>query len=86
MAAVRSFLRSTTVRSAAAKLSSAAKTPSFRVSAPKPLPHRIFRCPVELSACLQTVQPFYSVTASAFVTSSSFVPSCRSYGCLPEGN
>ncbi|MFS7986738.1 hypothetical protein Hanom_Chr11g01013811 [Helianthus anomalus] len=84
-AAVRSFLRSTSVRSAAAKLSTAAKTPTFRSSAPKPLPHRIFRCPVELSVCLQAVQPFHTVTASALITSSSFITSCRSYGCLPEG-
>ncbi|KAI7741759.1 hypothetical protein M8C21_000603 [Ambrosia artemisiifolia] len=85
-AAVRSFLRSTSVRSAAGKLSSAAKTPTIRSSAPKPHPHRIFRCPVELSVCLETVQPFCSVTVPPLMTS-TFVLSCRSYyGCLPEGS
>ncbi|KAI3694032.1 hypothetical protein L1987_76990 [Smallanthus sonchifolius] len=85
MAGVRLFTRSISVSSAAARLSSGAKTSPGRLSATKPLSHRIFRCPVELSVCLETVQPFRTVTASALMPS-MLILSCRSYGCLPEGS
>ncbi|KAI3728640.1 hypothetical protein L6452_17279 [Arctium lappa] len=84
-AAVRLFIRSTSVRSAAARLSSGVKTSPIRLSATKPLSHRIFRCPVELSVCLETVQPFQAVTSSALMNSMLII-SRRSYGCLPEGS
>ncbi|KVH95844.1 hypothetical protein Ccrd_002066, partial [Cynara cardunculus var. scolymus] len=82
-AAVRSFIRSTSVRSAAARLSSGVKTSPIRLSATKPSSHRIFRCPVELSVCLETVQPFQAVTSSALMNS-MLILSRRSYGWLPE--
>lgn len=43
------------------------------------------RCPVEMSACLETMQPFHSVTASALMTS-MLTLSRGGYGWLPEGN
>ncbi|KAI3698295.1 hypothetical protein L2E82_41742 [Cichorium intybus] len=82
-AAVRLFLRSTSVRNAAARLSSGAKTSSFRFPTAKPISHRIFRCPVELSVCLETEQPFHAVTSSALMTS-MLILSRRTCGWLPE--
>nr|GEZ91048.1 hypothetical protein [Tanacetum cinerariifolium] len=70
--------------SAAARLSSAAKSSStFRSIPRKPISHRIFRCPVELSVCLETFQPFHTVTASALMTS-MLTQSPRSYAWLSE--
>ncbi|XP_024991205.1 protein NUCLEAR FUSION DEFECTIVE 6, chloroplastic/mitochondrial-like isoform X1 [Cynara cardunculus var. scolymus] len=89
-AAARSFLRSTSVRNAAARISSEAKckgapSPSpFRFSTTKPLSHRIFRCPVEMSVCLETMQPFHTATASALMTS-MLTLSRQGYGWLSEG-
>ncbi|XP_024991206.1 protein NUCLEAR FUSION DEFECTIVE 6, chloroplastic/mitochondrial-like isoform X2 [Cynara cardunculus var. scolymus] len=88
-AAARSFLRSTSVRNAAARISSEAKckgapSPSpFRFSTTKPLSHRIFRCPVEMSVCLETMQPFHTATASALMTS-MLTLSRQGYGWLSE--
>nr|KAJ0189669.1 hypothetical protein LSAT_V11C800443790 [Lactuca sativa] len=88
-AAARTFFRSTSVRNAAARISSEAKCKSapspsaFRFPTTKPLSHRIFRCPVEMSACLETMQPFHSVTASALMTS-MLTLSRGGYGWLPE--
>ncbi|KAL8249182.1 hypothetical protein R6Q59_006050 [Mikania micrantha] len=88
--AARSFLRSTTVRNAAASISSRSKckaghsSSSFRFSATKPISHRIFRCPVEMSVCLATMQPFHTATASALMTS-KLTLSRWGYGWLPEG-
>ncbi|CAL5391544.1 unnamed protein product [Camellia sinensis] len=85
-AAARSFFRSTPVRNAAAKLASEAKAArsSFRPSTPKPLSQRIFRCPVEMSACVDSMQPFHTATASALMTSMLSI-SRHSCGWLPEG-
>ncbi|KAJ0668223.1 hypothetical protein HanPI659440_Chr17g0686661 [Helianthus annuus] len=89
-AAARSFFRSTSVRNAAARISSEAKckagaAPSpFRFSTTKPLSHRVFRCPVEMSVCLETMQPFHTATASALMTSMLTV-SRTGYGWLPQG-
>nr|XP_043607512.1 protein NUCLEAR FUSION DEFECTIVE 6, mitochondrial-like isoform X1 [Erigeron canadensis]XP_043607513.1 protein NUCLEAR FUSION DEFECTIVE 6, mitochondrial-like isoform X2 [Erigeron canadensis] len=82
IAAVRSFTRSTSVRSAAARLSSGTRTPIFRLPSTRP---RIFRRPVELSACLETVLPFHTVTASALMTSMLHL-SHPIYASLPEGS
>ncbi|KAD3641986.1 hypothetical protein E3N88_31210 [Mikania micrantha] len=82
-AVVRLISRSTSVRRAAGGPFSGAKASPFRFSAPMPLSHRIFRCPVELSVCLETVQPVHTVTASALMAS-TFILSRRSYDWLPE--
>ncbi|XP_028108549.1 protein NUCLEAR FUSION DEFECTIVE 6, chloroplastic/mitochondrial-like isoform X1 [Camellia sinensis] len=86
-AAARSFFRSTPVRNAAAKLASEAKAARspFRPSTPKPLSQRIFRCPVEMSACVDSMQPFHTATASALMTSMLSI-SRHSCGWLPEGD
>ncbi|KAK9065313.1 hypothetical protein SSX86_016696 [Deinandra increscens subsp. villosa] len=85
--AARSFLRSSTVRNTAARISSEAKckagSSSFRFSTTKPSSHRIFRSPVEMSVCLSTMQPFHTVTASALMTS-MLTLSRQGYGWLPQ--
>ncbi|XP_073268516.1 protein NUCLEAR FUSION DEFECTIVE 6, mitochondrial isoform X1 [Populus alba] len=89
-AAARSFLRSTATRtSAAARLASAPKPGSkpasspFRISKESPLSHRIFRSPVEMSCCVETILPYHTATASALLNSMLSV-SRRSYGWTPE--
>ncbi|CAH1414618.1 unnamed protein product [Lactuca virosa] len=85
-AAARLFIRSTSARNAAAsRFSSGAKTSLFRIQTTKPLSHRIFSCPAELSICLETVQPFHGVTASALMTS-MLTLSRRTCGWIPEGS
>ncbi|XP_038682353.1 protein NUCLEAR FUSION DEFECTIVE 6, mitochondrial-like isoform X2 [Tripterygium wilfordii] len=84
-AAARCVLRSASVRSAAARLasrgSSAKAAPSpFRTSGSKPLTHRAFRCPVEMSSCVETLLPYHTATASALMTSMLSITR-RSYGC-----
>ncbi|GJT23929.1 hypothetical protein Tco_0893866 [Tanacetum coccineum] len=85
-AAARSFFRSASIRSAAARASSHAKSTrsTFRTINQKSLSHRIFSSPVELSACLESLQPFHTATASALMTS-MLTLSQRGYGWLPEG-
>ncbi|XP_024986113.1 protein NUCLEAR FUSION DEFECTIVE 6, chloroplastic/mitochondrial-like isoform X1 [Cynara cardunculus var. scolymus] len=85
-AAARSVFRSSSVRSAAARVSSQAKAPRspFRIGRQNSLPNCIFRCPVEMSACLESLQPFHNATASALMTS-MLTLSQRGYGWLPEG-
>ncbi|XP_076889095.1 protein NUCLEAR FUSION DEFECTIVE 6, mitochondrial-like [Bidens hawaiensis] len=85
MSAVRLFTRSTSVRNAAAKISSGVKTTVPRLPATKPLSHRIFSCPVELSVCLETVQPFRTVTEPGLMPS-VLVLSRSSYCWIPEGS
>ncbi|KAL8227094.1 hypothetical protein R6Q57_016926 [Mikania cordata] len=85
-AAVRSIFRSSSIRSAAARSFSQAKAARspFRIGSQNSLSNRIFRCPVEMSACLESLQPFHTATASALMTSMLSL-SQRSYGWLPEG-
>ncbi|XP_071721050.1 protein NUCLEAR FUSION DEFECTIVE 6, mitochondrial-like isoform X3 [Rutidosis leptorrhynchoides] len=85
-AAARNVFRSASVRNAAARMASKPKPARSPFSIPgrNSLNQRIFRCPVEMSACLESMQPFHSVTASALMTS-MLTLSQNGYGWLPEG-
>ncbi|KNA25080.1 hypothetical protein SOVF_009800 isoform B [Spinacia oleracea] len=88
--AARSFLRSTTTaRSAVPRFAAASKpksntfSPSFNLPKQKNLSApRIFRSPVELSCCVESLLPYHTATASALLTSMLSV-ACRS-GWTPE--
>ncbi|CAK9154847.1 unnamed protein product, partial [Ilex paraguariensis] len=82
--AARSVSLSTSARNAA-RLASEAKAgrSPFRMKTRHPLSSRILRCPVEMSACVETMQPYHTATASALMTSMLTI-SRRGYGCLPE--
>ncbi|KAK6919633.1 hypothetical protein RJ641_015537 [Dillenia turbinata] len=87
-AAARSVFRSTSTRTAAAAVRAAshAKPPrsTFRIpSSNQPLFNRFFRCPAELSVCIESMLPHHTATASALMTSMLSI-SQRSYGWLPE--
>ncbi|KAJ9136128.1 hypothetical protein P3X46_033236 [Hevea brasiliensis] len=88
-ATARSFLRSTanrTVRLASGPKPGLRSQPAlspFRISKQGPLSHRIFRSPVEMSCCVETMLPYHTATASALLTSMLSV-SRRSYGWTPE--
>ncbi|KAM5588157.1 protein NUCLEAR FUSION DEFECTIVE 6, mitochondrial-like [Rosa sericea] len=90
--AARSVLRSTASRTTQlrSRLAFAAKTKPVAspFSIPKQnqnlLSHRIFRSPVELSCCVETLLPYHTATASALLTSKLEV-SQRSYVLIPEG-
>ncbi|KAF9600282.1 hypothetical protein IFM89_005868 [Coptis chinensis] len=76
----RSFLRSTTFRTA----SKATRCP-FQLPKQNPLASRIFRSPVELSCVVKTLLPFHTATTSTLLTSMLFV-SQPDLGWLPEGS
>ncbi|KAI3818721.1 hypothetical protein L1987_12537 [Smallanthus sonchifolius] len=73
--AARSVFRS--VRTAAFRISAGAKpnassagSSPFRIPSQKPLSHRIFRSPVEMSCVhVESMLPFHTATASALLTS-----------------
>ncbi|KAF8031181.1 hypothetical protein BT93_D0400 [Corymbia citriodora subsp. variegata] len=76
MSAARSLLRSpslrtsaSTARSAASALKPGPARSPFRIPAQKPMTHRIFRSPVEMSSCLESMLPYHTATASALLTS-----------------
>ncbi|XP_061341586.1 protein NUCLEAR FUSION DEFECTIVE 6, mitochondrial-like isoform X2 [Gastrolobium bilobum] len=88
MSAARSFLRSAASRAAGvANLAAGARaTPSrspFRIPKQSSISNRIFRSPVELSCCVESMLPYHSATASALMTSMLSV-SRHSYGWTPE--
>ncbi|KAL3645447.1 hypothetical protein CASFOL_010627 [Castilleja foliolosa] len=87
--AARSVFRSAAVRNAATKIASEAKSARsspFRLPSRTPLlAHRVFRSPAELSACLESMQPFHTVTASALMTSMLTASRCG-FAWLPEAN
>nr|XP_043610285.1 protein NUCLEAR FUSION DEFECTIVE 6, mitochondrial-like isoform X3 [Erigeron canadensis] len=85
-AAARSVFRSTSIRNAAARMASQSKSAPrspFSIPSRNSLSRRFFRRPVEMSACLESLQPFHTVTASALMTS-MLTLSQNGYGWLPE--
>ncbi|XP_048141305.1 protein NUCLEAR FUSION DEFECTIVE 6, mitochondrial isoform X4 [Rhodamnia argentea] len=90
-AAARSLLRSPCLRNSASAAKSAAsglkprpaRSP-FRMPAQKPMSHRIFRSPMEMSSCLESMLPYHTATASALLTSMLSVSQSAS-GWTPEG-
>ncbi|KAK9223815.1 hypothetical protein WN944_012263 [Citrus x changshan-huyou] len=93
VAAARYVLRSTATTRAAVsgrlaagiKPKAAPTSSPFRMPKQNPLSQRLFRSPVELSCCVETMLPFHTATASALLTSMLSV-SRRSYGWTSEGN
>ncbi|XP_044496310.1 protein NUCLEAR FUSION DEFECTIVE 6, mitochondrial-like isoform X2 [Mangifera indica] len=87
VAAARSALRSTAVTRAAVsgritgglKPNARPTASPFGIFKQKPLSHRIFRSPVEMSCCVETMLPFHTATASALLTSMLSI-SRRSHG------
>ncbi|KAJ9563092.1 hypothetical protein OSB04_008252 [Centaurea solstitialis] len=78
VAARSAFRSSSAVRTAASRISAAAKSnatsapprSAFRFPSQKPLSHRIFRSPVEMSCMsVESLFPFHTATASALLTS-----------------
>ncbi|GMI93447.1 hypothetical protein like AT1G28395 [Hibiscus trionum] len=91
MYAARSVIRSAATRvTAATRLAGATKPmprpacSPFRISKQNPLPARIFRSPVEMSCCVETLLPYHTATASALLTSMLSVSRRRS-GWTAEG-
>ncbi|TYI04628.1 hypothetical protein ES332_A10G032900v1 [Gossypium tomentosum] len=85
MSAARSVLRSAATRAtAAARLAGETKSmprpacSPFRISKQNPFPARIFRSPVEMSCCVETLLPYHTATASALLTSMLSVSRRRS--------
>ncbi|KAI3439976.1 uncharacterized protein J3R85_004116 [Psidium guajava] len=92
-AAARSLLRSPCLRSSASASRSAAsglkprpaRSP-FRIPAQKPMSHRIFRSPMEMSSCLESMLPYHTATASALLTSMLSVSQSASGWTLEDCN
>ncbi|XP_039008931.1 protein NUCLEAR FUSION DEFECTIVE 6, mitochondrial-like isoform X2 [Hibiscus syriacus] len=92
MSAARSVIRSAAARaSAATRLAGSTKSmprpacSPFRISNQNPLHARIFRSPVEMSCCVETLLPYHTATASAFLTSMLSVSRRRSGWTAEDG-
>ncbi|KAI4378332.1 hypothetical protein MLD38_015823 [Melastoma candidum] len=88
--AARSVLRrASAVRSAAPRGASLAaeSRPPFRASTSNSSlsSRRIFRSPVEMSFCVETMLPYHTATSSALMNSMLSI-SQHGYGWLPEGS
>ncbi|KAK9714622.1 hypothetical protein RND81_06G107700 [Saponaria officinalis] len=87
MAAARSLLRSSSaVRSTTTRFATAPKPKSNPFNLPKQnslSSPRIFRSPVELSSCVESLMPYHTATASALLTSMLSVTP-RHFGWTPE--
>ncbi|CAM8903276.1 unnamed protein product [Rhodiola kirilowii] len=72
-AAARSVLRSSTIRTAPAKLSTGSKPArgsAFSLPKQRHLSQRICRSPVEMSSvCLESLMPYHTATASSLLNS-----------------
>ncbi|AEE30968.1 putative protein NUCLEAR FUSION DEFECTIVE 6, chloroplastic/mitochondrial [Arabidopsis thaliana] len=77
MSAARSVFRSAASRASSTAfrfsagpkpMPSSART-AFRMPKQSPLTNRIFRSPVELSCCVETMLPYHTATASALLNS-----------------
>ncbi|CAH2034168.1 unnamed protein product [Thlaspi arvense] len=77
MSAARSVFRSAASRASAAasrfstvpKAKPASPQSAFRTPKQSPFSNRIFRSPVELSCCVETMLPYHTATASALLNS-----------------
>ncbi|KAK3161970.1 hypothetical protein QOZ80_1BG0083680 [Eleusine coracana subsp. coracana] len=89
-AAARSFIRSSapaSIRSAAARAASRAGSAPLPRRLPTSTPRILLRSPVEMSsACLESLMPMHSATASALMTSLLAAPACKGFGWLSEGD
>ncbi|KAJ7947018.1 protein NUCLEAR FUSION DEFECTIVE 6, chloroplastic/mitochondrial-like isoform X2 [Quillaja saponaria] len=89
MAAARSAIRSSVARAVStARLAAGTKArptqSPFRIRKQNPLSHRIFRSPVEMSCCVESMFPYHIATASALLTSMISI-SGRTHGWTTEG-
>ncbi|WCJ29115.1 nuclear fusion defective 6 [Euphorbia peplus] len=79
--AARSVFRSSAFRTA--RMASGPKASPFATSKKNPLSHPLFRSPVQLSCCVETMLPYHTATASALLTSMLSV-STRNFGWTAE--